>query len=160
MKRLSLVRIADFLLIGGLLLVVFGGFFLYAYPEVSHDETSLSGASEISGIIGIKKGGGQSTGIALYGPNGSMLFSCYQGDCGYPEWRDDVGRSATFAVLNGRVIQISVNGRQRLAVHDFIERTDRHRSRAGICILSGVALLVAAFIANRRSRASALGTAD
>ncbi len=130
--------------------MVMGGFFLNAYPPVTADETTmLAGSSNVSGLIGIKRGG-RSTGIALYDANDQTLFSCFIGDCGYPDWRSDLGRRGSFFVFNGFVIQVTVDGEQRFSPREFIENVERRRYRYGAYLAVGLVFLIAAFVINRR----------
>lgn len=155
MARPSFSKIVGFLFSSGLLLIVMGAFFLYAYPAAVADEEAMyASASRISGIVGIKNGGGQSTGIALYDSTGAMLFSCYQGDCGYPDWRSDIGRNAIFEVLDGRVTRVSVEGEQRFSPHDSAKAIEQHRNRATVMLILGFVLLIAAIATNAKATRS------
>lgn len=156
MTRASSSRMVGFLFSGGLLLIFIGSFFLYAYPEFVSDNVEIHGRpSMISGVLGVKKGGGQSTGIALYGAAGTMLFSCFQGDCGYPDWRNDIGRNAVFEVFDGRVIRVVVEEQQRFSTQDFANNIERHRNRAAVIALLGLVILIVAFAIHVKARRSA-----
>lgn len=161
MTRPSFSKIVGFLFSCGLLLIAMGAFFLYAYPAVVVEEKAMNAsASKISGIVGIKKDGGQSTGIALYDSTGTMLFSCYQGDCGYPGWRSDIGRNAIFEVFDGRVMRVSVEGEQRFSPHDSAKTIGQHRIRAIVMVILGFVLLIAAITTNAKAKRSASETSQ
>ena len=143
-------HLVGFFLAGGLSLIAMGGFFLNAYPPVMLDESKmLAGASKVSGLIGIKKGG-RSTGIALYDTSGESLFSCFIGDCGYPNWRNDIGRNGSFWIFDGFVIQVTVDGEQRLSPRNHIENIERRRYRYGTYFSVGLIFLIVGYLINRK----------
>lgn len=137
-------RIADFCFVFGLLFGVGSYVLLLGFPELpsANPDEIIRSSVQYNGTIDIKRGGGQSKGIALYGDNNTRLVACYVGHCGYPTWRDDVGRKATFWVRDGTVVMIAVDGETRFSVPDFVDMNRRARTKHRFVMILAMACVL------------------
>lgn len=125
-------------LVGGFFIIMVSGFLFYTkFTKYRSIESHIS-CVNIEGVVGLKNSTSQSTGISISDSKGRVLYSCYSGECGYKNWRLDIGKQAKLIVCNGVVIDFNVDGQVRKNKHETIGQFTYGIVSNGIVFLLGL----------------------
>jgi hypothetical protein len=127
-------------LLGCFFVIIISGFLFYTkYTKLISVENQIS-CVNIEGYVGLAKGTSQSTGISILDSRGGSIYSCYAGECGYKNWRLDIGKNAKLFVCGGVVVDFNIAGVSRLNEREVVNRVG-----SGL-VLNGVIVFVGLFI--------------
>jgi hypothetical protein len=94
---------------------------------------------------------GKGEAIGIVDPNGKLLASCHNLDCGYDNYKNDIGKEAEFTLKNNKVFEISVDRAIKVREEDVATRNHGKQILGSLLFSSGLILFFLGYLKSRKN---------